>query len=197
LKWIQCELEQAGVADKNLVTSRAWLTFPEGGLVAKVIDACVSPAQGEVEEIVLQTLEREQARGQGFILDKKLRLALEAYAMDAAKTYFKSKGFLWEDHSKNHPYDLRCSRGKEVLYVEVKGTQTKGEQIFLTNGEVKFADSQNGQMALFILHSITKSKGTTDWQLAGGERRLILPWDVDRAWLTPVSFLCRIPEGKV
>jgi len=43
------------------------------------------------------------------------------------------------DHSKTKPYDLYCIRGAEVLHVEVKGTQTSGEDIILTAGEVEFA----------------------------------------------------------
>jgi hypothetical protein len=167
----------------------------DGGRVAQIIEACASPANDtrKVEEIVVQTVEKEQTKGQGFILDKKLRLALEDYAMNAAKTHFKSLGFVCEDRSKKYPYDLHCRRGKEVLYVEVKGTQTKGEQIILTNGEVKFAHNHKGQMALFVLHSIKASEVTGKWHLVGGERRLILSWAVDYEWLTPLSFMCRIP----
>ncbi|MGA2541968.1 MAG: DUF3883 domain-containing protein [Verrucomicrobiota bacterium] len=194
---IQIRLTQAGLADKNLVRSRAWPTFPDGERIAQIIDAFVSPDQDthEMEEIVLETLENEQAKGQGFLLDKKLRRALEHYAMDAAKTHFESLEFVREDRSKNHPYDLHCRRGKEFLYVEVKGTQTDGEQIILTNGELEFARSHKGQMALFILHSITVSEVGGDYHLAGGERRPILPWDVDHGWLKPLSFMYRIRGG--
>src|SRR5262249_27610802 len=77
-----------------------------------------------VDEAVVEALEKSQAKGQGFVLDSKLRKALEDYAMEAAKEFFESEGYEWEDHSKNHPYDLRCCRDQEVLHVEVKGTQT-------------------------------------------------------------------------
>ena len=45
-------------------------------------------------------------------------------------------------------------RPAEVLHVEVKGTQTTGEDIFLTAGEVNFARRHPGMMALFVLHSV-------------------------------------------
>jgi hypothetical protein len=141
---------------------------------------------GEAEQIALESLEKEQAKGQGFLLDKALRLALEQYAMDAAKAYFKSSRFVVEDHSKNHPYDLYCRRGKQVLYVEVKGTKTHAEQIILTNGEVKFARRHKRQMALFILHSI---KVREDSQLKGGRQRLIRRWDVDQGRLSALAFM--------
>jgi uncharacterized protein DUF3883 len=194
LSEIQHALEQAGLQVPNLVRSRSWPMFPDGERVAEMIESLVSPAQPtpEIEQIVLETLENENAKGQGFLLNKNLRLALESYAMDAAKTYFESTQFVWEDRSRNHPYDLHCRRGKDVLYVEVKGTQTEGEQIILTNGEVEFARNHKAQMALFILHSITVSEVNGDFQLAGGERNLILPWDVDHGCLSPLSFMYRI-----
>jgi hypothetical protein len=83
--------------------------------------------------------EKSYAKSQGFMLDSKLRKALENYAMVAATEYFSSKGFAVDNHSANHPYDLRCTKKNEVLYVEVKGTQTNGKGIFLTFGEVEFA----------------------------------------------------------
>jgi hypothetical protein len=147
---------------------------------------------GEAEQIALEGVDKEQAKGAGFLLNKALRLALERYAMDAAKAYFKSSRFVVVDHSKNHPYDLRCRRGNEVLYVEVKGTKTKAEQIILTNGEVKFARHHKGQMALFILHSI-KVRG--ELQLKGGRQRLIRRWDVDKGHLSPLAFMYQ-PQSR-
>ncbi|MBI2987320.1 MAG: DUF3883 domain-containing protein, partial [Deltaproteobacteria bacterium] len=109
--------------------------------------------------------------------------------MDAAKAYFASLGFVVEDHSKNRPYDLHCRRGKQMRYVEVKGTQGNGEQIILTNGEVEFARSHKREMALFILHSIKVTETKGDFHLAEGDTRLIHPWDVDHRWLSPLSFM--------
>lgn len=157
----------------------------------------VSQAQtvAEAEQIALEILEKEQAKGQGFRLNKTLRLRLEQYAMDAAKAYFKSSRFVVEDHSKNHPYDLYCRRGKQVLYVEVKGTQTHAQQVILTNGEVEFARRHKGQMALFIFHSINVFEVRGDFQLKGGGRRLIHPWDVDQGRLSPLSFMYQM-QGR-
>lgn len=147
------------------------------------------------EQIALEILDKKQAKGQGFRLHTKLRLALEKYAMDAAKARFASLGFVVEDHSKNRPYDLYCRRGKQVLYVEVKGTQANGEQIILTNGEVKFARSHEAEMALFIVHSIKVTETKGGFHLAEGDPRLIRPWDIDHRWLSPLAFMYRI-EGK-
>ena len=57
----------------------------------------------EHDDSALEVFEKRQAKGQGFLLDNKLRKALEEYAMNAAKRYFKSLGYVVEDHSKGHP----------------------------------------------------------------------------------------------
>jgi hypothetical protein len=149
-----------------------------------------------VDETVIEALERRHARGQGFLLDSKLRKALEEYAMGAAKRHFESLGYSWEDHSKSRPYDLRCCQGEEVLYVEVKGTQTDGEGIILTPGEVDFARRHKEQMALFILHSIQVSIADEGFSLSDGKPNPILPWDVDMGTLKPVSYMYQVPKDK-
>ncbi len=141
---------------------------------------------------VAQAIEKSHAKSQGFLLDSKLRNALEDYAMEAAKKYFRSKGYEVEDHHKDHPYDLRCTKKKDVLYVEVKGTQTSGEGIILTSGEVEFAHRHKEQMALFVLHSIKVSPGGV---LSSGDRTVIWPWDVDQGCLKPISYWYELPGG--
>jgi hypothetical protein len=162
-----------------------------------VLDGDIRGGVGaDVDESVVEALERSQARGQGFLLDSKLRKALEDYAMDSAKRYFEAEGYECEDRSKTCPYDLRCSLGHEVLHVEVKGTQTDGGEIILTPGEVEFARGHKGRMALFVLHSIQVSEGDDGFMLTGGEHHLIQPWDVDLGKLVPVSFRYALPDGK-
>lgn len=153
-----------------------------------------SSASEAVDEAAAETLETNQAKGQGFVLDSKLRKALEDYAMKAAREYFEGLGYACEDHSKNHPYDLKCVSGAKSLYVEVKGTQTDGCEVILTPGEVKFAQDHKGEMALFILHSIQVAAGKGGkFELSGGEPSLLLPWDVESENLKPVSYRYMVP----
>jgi Domain of unknown function (DUF3883) len=146
------------------------------------------------DDSAVEVLEKSHAKGQGFLLDSKLRKALEKYAMDAAIRCFESQGYEVEDHSKNHPYDLRCSGKEGPLYVEVKGTQTNGSSIFLTSGEVTFARCHKEQMGLFLLHSI---RASADGKvLTKGEKHLIVPWEVDCGCLEPVSYKYEVPKLK-
>jgi hypothetical protein len=148
-----------------------------------------------LDDTAIEVLEKKQASGQGFLLDSKLRKALEDYAMDAAKRYFESHGYVVEDRSKGRPYDLRCTGKKGLLYVEVKGTQTNGEEVFLTSGEVQFARCHKGQMALFLVRSIKVSEDGKI--LTNGQEDLILPWDVDQGFLKPVSYKYEVPKSTI
>jgi len=140
----------------------------------------------------IDALEKTQARNQGFLIDSRLRKALETYAMEAARRHFESKGYHVEDHSANHPYDLLCMKAKRRLYVEVKGTQTKGECIFLTSGEITFARQHKQDMALFLLHSVRVSPTTK--RLSKGQEVLVMPWDVDQGCLKPISYKYEMPK---
>ncbi len=40
---------------------------------------------------------------------------------------------------RGKPFDLLCIRDSETLFVEVKGTQSNGEAVFLTRNEVQWA----------------------------------------------------------
>ncbi len=139
---------------------------------------------------VIQELESTHANGQGLQVDSKTRKAIEDYAMEAATKHFKLLGYTVEDHSKNHSYDLLCTKKKKRLHVEVKGTVTNGNGIILTSGEVKFARSHKGEMGLFMVHSVLVSM---DGKLSGGQKKVILPWDVDKGKLKPMAFMYEVP----
>jgi hypothetical protein len=67
----------------------------------------------------------------GFQQDPKVRKAIEQYSMRVAKKYFRLKRFAVSDTSATQPYDLVCVKSKSQgkIYVEVKGTQTRGEKL--------------------------------------------------------------------
>lgn len=147
----------------------------------------------EAEQAAVAAPGWKHAKGQGFLQNTELRVAVEKYAMDAARRHFESEGFACEDQSKNHPYDFRCKRRQEVLFIEVKGTQTDGDEIILTANEVEFARSHKSQMGLFILRSIQVAEVDGKFRLTGGEKRLVLPWDMDPECLKPQSYIYQVP----
>jgi hypothetical protein len=146
-----------------------------------------------VDKEAVEALERSQAKSQGFMLDSELRGRLEKYSMASAKRHFESLGYAVTDDSKNHPYDLKCVRKDETLYVEVKGTQTDGKGIILTCGEVEFARRHSERMVLFILHSIQVSKDRK--KLSNGVPVVIQPWIVEQNALNPLSYKYEVPNA--
>lgn len=148
--------------------------------------------QAAEQRAAVDAAEQEFDRSQGFRVDAKLRKALEVYAMDAATEHFDSQNYAVDPEAhKNCPYDLECTRNGEVRYVEVKGTQTKGERIFLTAGEVDFAQRHKNEMVLFILHSINVSKDKK--RLSGGIQKIVDPWDVEEGDKTAISYRYAVP----
>ena len=56
--------------------------------------------------------------------------------MGVATTFFEDEGYCVKDTSADEPYDLVVTKADELLFVEVKGTSTAGEQVFLTKNWV-------------------------------------------------------------
>lgn len=136
---------------------------------------------------------RTRARGQGFAASPAARKAIEEYAMQLAEAHFSKE---YAVARKGKPYDLHCTHrvSGAVLYVEVKGTSTAGEEVFLTPNEVHFAREHVSQMALFVQSGIVIEQPADGAVIASAGRTGIWqPWDVDAGVLTPVSFVYTLP----
>ena len=136
------------------------------------------------DNLIRNACEVAYARSQGFLIDSELRKAIELYAMDRAKKHFASLGYDFEDTSKTKPYDLKCTKGSEVIFVEVKGTQSNGAEVLLTVGEVKHAQKHPNQSALFILHSVV----VTEDGVRGGDTIVRKRWNPRDQNLAPLTY---------
>jgi Domain of unknown function (DUF3883) len=116
----------------------------------------ISSRQDEIQEDIL-TAEHSSA-AQGFQSDVEVRLIIEAHAMSACEKYYSDKGYKVENVSANRPYDFIIRRSNLSRFVEVKGTQTTGDTIFLTKNEVDLNLTHGDDMVLFIVHSIVFNK---------------------------------------
>ena len=58
-------------------------------------------------------------------------------ANEAATAYLEGLGYDVQDTSANKPYDLVGRRKGARVFVDVKGTTTAGEKVFLTKNEVR------------------------------------------------------------
>lgn len=150
----------------------------------------VDPAVNGLETAVSELETAQSGRGgQGFRTNFADRKAIEDHGMSAATRYYEKQGYEVEDVSKNHPYDLLCTRKGKVLHVEVKATTTDGGKVFLTHREATKAASEQGNKALFILHSVKLADG----KASGGKRRLHEPWHLDWDDTTPTIYSYRVP----
>ncbi|MGA9882087.1 MAG: EVE domain-containing protein [Candidatus Acidiferrales bacterium] len=135
-----------------------------------------------------------RSRDQGFQSDSVVRRAVEQYAVERAVSHFKGLGYAVETVGK--PYDLKCTRKRSVLYVEVKGTQTKGAEILLTPGEVKFAKAHEGEIALFVLHDVTVSRVGGNVSASGGTVHPEPNWIINSSRLSPLGYSYLLSERQ-
>ena len=144
------------------------------------------------ERTVRAAVEQAQGKSQGFSVPPAVRKAVEAYAMEKATTRFERDGYTVRDVSNRESYDLSCTRGDEVLHVEVKGTQTAGDKILLTRGEVRLARKKSPHTALFVAHSVAVVEDGGKPRVSGGGSRIIRPWNPTSAMLKPLVYSCEI-----
>jgi hypothetical protein len=157
------------------------------------------PISGPNEEAIAaaaaaaqESLGRKQ--GQGYSQDPAARRAIERHAMDRAELWYARRGYTVDATvASSHSYDLRCTRNREILLVEVKGTTSSGEQFFLTANEVRLAQSGAHEMALFICYDIRLSHSGGNWAAVGGQDRVINPWKAPREHLTPLVYRFDVP----
>ncbi len=134
------------------------------------------------------------APGQGRLSSPE-RKAVEEAAMQSAIDYFEGKRYQVERRGK--PYDLLCTAGKAVLYVEVKGTTGGPEVVFLTAGEVRHAQAHAGQLALYILHGIKlKADRRGRPKAQGGHAKILHPWELRDDDLLPLQFQYCVPAQR-
>lgn len=162
---------------------KSWKVINAFGLAGGSNNKIQKAAAGAAESAV----EGTRLGGQGFASSAEVRKALEDYSMRCARRYFEAMGFDVEDRSANHPYDLFATKDGREVYVEVKGTQTSGEKIILTQGEVEHAQNPEHEMALYIQRNIEVERVDGDVSASGGKNHVVWPWDIEGKDLTPIT----------
>ena len=148
-----------------------------------------TPSEAAVEAAVIA-----RARRQGFQVDSAVRKALEEHAVKRAEAHFASR--FDSVKRKGKPYDLCCTKKSSVLYVEVKGTQTDGDEILLTPNEVQFAQEHRGKIALFLLSNIEVSRKDGKIVTRGGTMHLTPKWVIDKSRLSPLGYSYSLLEKR-
>ena len=153
---------------------------------------------GETSLEVIAALDaiEQSASGRSFALGHALsqleRRAIEMQAKNAATDHFKAEGYLVEDTSANNPFDLRVTRGNEVLYIEVKGTTGPLGDVVLTKNEVNHHQKHYPANGLFVLYSIKLNKVPGQPAADGGVQFLRTPWQLEESRLQPLAYRYRV-----
>ena len=131
----------------------------------------------------------QSGRGQGFLASVGMRTAIELHAMKRAKRYFKEYGYAVEDTSRTESYDLQVTKNAARFYVEVKGTTTDGEHVFVTKNEVRHAHAHRDLCKLFVVHHIDVDDVSSESpKVTGGINYLIEPWNPSWERLTCLAY---------
>jgi hypothetical protein len=118
------------------------------------------PSSIEEDRSVKESILAAQERKAGFQSNQKIRRAIEDYAMKRAKLKLEQRGFRdFKNTSKLKSYDYTCYKDGKLYYVEVKGTQTKGDAVILTKNEVAHANENPGNSMIVIVHHVKVKDG--------------------------------------
>lgn len=146
-------------------------------------------SEANVEESVVSTLERAA----GFQSNPAIRKAIEELAMEEAERYLEEQQYTHiKNTSKNESYDFTCQKQGSMFYVEVKGTQTAGDAVFLTKNEKQHGHRNAKNLILFVLHDI-RVTGPHKPKAVGGVRRVLDPWDIEQGEWKPSGWTYRLP----
>ena len=126
--------------------------------------------------------------GQGYGLNAAERLAVERLAMDKALAFFEAAGYEEvTDVGSVKPYDISMKKAGQEYIVEVKGTTSGGESIFLTKNEVQVHRERHPHNFLFVVSNIKLVRSDTPIAVHGDEA--VTPsWDIKEDALTPVTY---------
>jgi hypothetical protein len=150
---------------------------------------------GEPGGIAKRTRQRERDNE----LDQAVRTAIEKFAEDAAE---QALGPYWDVKRVGHlhrGYDLECNHQPtgRILHVEVKGTQTPGEEVVLTRNEVRHHRAHGGdcqaEHALFVLSRVEVTR-TPVIRCAGGTPSMHWDWSPEQDALDPTEYTYRVPR---
>ncbi|WP_028280803.1 DUF3883 domain-containing protein [Arthrobacter sp. H5] len=102
------------------------------------------------------------ASGQGLQMDPDVRRAIENAAQDRLMRYYRDRGWTVTDTRQNHPYDAVAVRDTERIYLEAKGTQSRGYSVIVTRNEVDHARQHPGLCVMGVWSGMRFLDGEVD-----------------------------------
>ncbi|MBH0129981.1 protein NO VEIN domain-containing protein [Salinibacterium sp. NK8237] len=124
---------------------------------------------------------------QGFIRDVDLKRKIERHSLDVATRYYDELGAS-DIEERGRPYDLHFDLNGQRVFVEVKGSQNRIDEVFVTYNEVEHAN-ENKRTELFVVDDIECKIGESDdWVTSGGRIRRWLSWKPTSDSLKPIQY---------
>ncbi|MGY3320776.1 protein NO VEIN domain-containing protein [Arthrobacter sp. TE12232] len=138
-----------------------------------------------------ETEDRPGAAGQGLQMDAEVRKAIEDAAQDRLMSYFRDRSWAVTDTRQNRPYDAVADKGTERIYLEAKGTQSRGDSVIVTRNEVNHARQHPGACVMGVWSDMKLVDGVVD---RGSGKFSVLPFSPDDQDLRPRDFDWRLPR---
>ncbi len=124
--------------------------------------------------------------GQGREVDVKRRRQVEDAAQHRLMETYRSQGWTVHDTRYGNPFDAVAEKDGIRLYLEAKGTQSSGESVIVTRGEVDFARANPGRCFMGIWSGIKfSSNGELDQDSGSFE---IIKFEPKCDDLQPISY---------
>lgn len=92
--------------------------------------------------------------GQGWVTDQQAKRAVERRAEDVVRAYLEASDWKVSRTKEPHPYDFLPVKGRQEPHVEVKGTHTNGQTVWLTTNEIDHAEKHPKEAVLAIVSGI-------------------------------------------
>lgn len=182
---------------QRLQAMEAYLTKLPAALVPIIEDLAgqliAEPSEQPSPEDSKPSKRPSRRAGQGRLQDPVLRRAVELYAVDRAKAYYREKGAR-KIEVLGKPYDLKLRLGRTERHVEVKGTTIDGAvSVVLTVGEVVHAQVWP-HTDLFVVDSIAYIVEGDGHKLSGGVDHIRSDWAPAEDALHPTQFSYELPS---
>lgn len=132
--------------------------------------------------------------GQYRNLDPVERKKIEDAAQDWLMQHFIDRGWYVTDTRFGRPYDAVAVRGDQTLFLEAKGTKTRGDSVIVTRGEVNWAINHPGQCVLGIWSEMEFDEYGDVREDAGVVR--LYDWYPDDEELLAIDFDWDLPPHK-
>ncbi len=109
-----------------------------------------------------ETRDQPGAAGQGLQMDSQVRKAIEDAAQDCLMNYYRKRGWTVTDTRQNRPYDAVVDKGPERIYLEAKGTQSRGDCVIVSRNEVNHARQHPGACVMGAWSGMRVVDGVVD-----------------------------------